>query len=106
MTHKRRTLSISEKAAVIKRQDGFCNCGCQERVEVGAINYDHVIPIGLGGTNALANFQALTIGHHAEKTSKEATARAKTNRIRARDGLMKPRLSEKDKALARLMERA
>lgn len=101
---KRRYLSASEKLAVVKRQDGKCACGCQEKLEVGSIDFHHAVPLQFGGDNSLHNFRALIKKHHLEITKKDTKARAKADRIAKREGLMKKRLSEKDKAMQRIID--
>jgi 5-methylcytosine-specific restriction endonuclease McrA len=85
-TEKRRYLSDGEKVRVIQIQDGICSCheDCDSVLEIGHIRYDHILPLWLGGTNKLDNFQALTTGHHQSKTNKEASERAKGNRTKAK----------------------
>ena len=69
---------------MIGRQNGACACcdACKELLVAGHIHFDHVLPLAIGGTNDLNNFQALALGHHQLKTNKEATERAKADRIR------------------------
>lgn len=81
---KRRYLSNSEKLRLCERQRWKCACGCKRALEVGRIDYDHILPLWLGGTNSLDNFHALIKRHHADKTSREAKERAKSNRIIAK----------------------
>ena len=38
---------------------------------------DHKIPLADGGTDTVRNMQLLTVKQHAEKTAREAKARAK-----------------------------
>lgn len=45
------------------------------------VEFDHIIPLWLGGENREANLQAVTAAAHAGKTKAEAKVRAKVNRI-------------------------
>ncbi len=53
---------------------------CAECVRQGTASFgaelDHITPLHLGGTNHQANLQWLCKTHHAEKTEREAKARA------------------------------
>lgn len=53
---------------------------CAECVRQGTASFgaelDHIHPLHLGGTNSLSNMQWLCKTHHAEKTEREAKARA------------------------------
>ena len=55
----RRTLSPGEKAAVIQRQNNLC-AECGEPLS-GRIEFDHRLPLALGGDNSLTNFEALHV---------------------------------------------
>lgn len=102
--NKRRSLSASEKLTVMRRQDFKCNCGCGETLDPTDTHYDHILPLWLGGTNDISNFQALKRKHHGKKTTKEAKNRAKADRIRNREGLLKKRMSERDRAVMKMLE--
>lgn len=64
--------------------------------------YDHIIPLWLGGTNTESNLQAVTSASHKRKTAAEAKVRAKCNRTRkkhrgidkAKSGLTHPRFKK------------
>lgn len=91
-------------AGIVLRQHGRCACGCGEKLQPGKIHYDHIIPLSMGGKDESENLQALILKHHAVKTSKEATIRAKCDRIRAKH--TGQRLSARDREIARIIERA
>jgi len=103
----RRRFSPAIYASIIKRQGGKCACGCSEPLgtDPRAIQYDHVLPLYLDGKDEPENLRALKTRHHLLKTVREHKARAKMNRIADRDGLKLPKLSARDKALARMLER-
>lgn len=93
---KRRRLTAAEKAEVWKRQDFRCACGCGARLTSGPVEYDHALPLSLGGADALANIEALmAVCHRTKKTPADLTRLAKakrqaayhlTGRSRARKG--------------------
>lgn len=100
---KRRYLSASEKARVIERQSGKCACGCRGALEIGAIDFDHVLDLQFGGTNDLSNFCALIRKHHKIKSNANNTIRAKCDRIREKhEGRW---LNAKDRQLASILSR-
>lgn len=53
--------------------------------------HDHVLPLSLGGKDNLDNAQTLCRLHHGEKTSSEATPRAKADRLAERHKLTEKR---------------
>lgn len=44
--------------------------------------FDHIVPLWLGGENRESNLQAITEAAHKKKTATEATVRAKCNSVR------------------------
>lgn len=80
---KRRSLSAKDKLDILNRDD---QCPvCRQRVQsVGEAEFDHIIPLALGGTNEKDNFQALHANCHKLKTQDDIKAIAKTNRLRKR----------------------
>ena len=68
------------------------------------IQFDHAQELRFGGTNDLENFRALITKHHLEKTIEGHKQAAKMKRIEARDGLRLPRMTARDKALAKVLE--
>ena len=102
--NKRRYLSAAEKSRLIDRQRGKCACGCGEKLEVGKIDYDHILDRWLGGSEALENFCALIRKHHRKKTDANTTIRAKCDRMKAKhEGTF---LNFKDRELASLRSRS
>ena len=90
--------------AILVRQNWKCACGCNLLLSTAGIyHFDHILPLSLGGLDEESNLQALIKGHHAKKTHREASARAKTNRIIAQDGLRKKKPSERDKVMAKVL---
>ena len=90
-------------AGIWLRQNGRCACPCGEKLHDGKVAYDHIVPLSMGGKDEPENLQALIVKHHADKTSKEATVRAKCDRQRAKH--VGPRLSARDREIARIRER-
>lgn len=73
---------LSMTVRLLEKQGDKCaDCG-RPFVHGVRVNRDHVIPLADGGENREANFQLLCNWCHVEKTSAEATSRAKTNRIK------------------------
>lgn len=103
MKPRRRTFSPLVYAEIWLRQKGRCFCGCKEKLQRGMVDYDHDVPLWLGGADTPANLRALIKKHHLVKTKAEATVRAKTDRQRAKH--FGPRLSLRDKEIARIIER-
>lgn len=89
--------------AILDQQDWKCGC-CGEDLEGHQyIHFDHILPIWLDGKDEPENLQALKRGHHAKKTHREASARAKVKRIIAQRGLLDKKMSERDKILAKVL---
>lgn len=57
-------------------------CGCDLTHRRGHI--DHILPLSMGGQHREGNMQPLCELHHREKTNREATSRAKADRIARR----------------------
>lgn len=99
---RRRTLTNSEKLAVLHAQRWICACGCEGVIDgSAAVEYDHELALHLGGTNDIENFRALLAPCHRRKTVAEAKARGKVRRIRASDGLTKRRPNQRERIEAR-----
>ena len=90
-------------AAIVLRQQGRCACPCGEKLQPGRIQYDHIIPLSMGGKDEPENLQALVTKHHAAKTSKEATIRAKCDRAGAKH--RGEWLNRRDREVQRIIER-
>ena len=105
---KRRRFHPRVYAEIVKRQDGICACGCGEALGADPrdIQFDHELALHLGGEDAPENLRALKRKHHLVKTIREAKGRAKFRRIAERSGLAKRRMSQQDKALAKMLEDA
>jgi len=65
----RQHIPAHRKRKVLARQSGLCACNCGRRVGNGdPVEYDHVVPVALGGGNNVENLQALSPPCHARKT--------------------------------------
>lgn len=91
---------------ILVEQDWRCACPCRGVISGSRdIQWDHKLPIWLGGKDEPENLQALKRGHHQRKTDRETAARAKVKRIIAQDGLRLKKESERDKVLAKVLAR-
>lgn len=55
-----------------------CGCQAEGRVTAGQ-EVDHVIPLWAGGADEESNYQTLCREHHAAKTAREASERARAD---------------------------
>lgn len=72
--------------------EGHCKC-CTRFIDGSALvaEYDHVIPLILGGKNRETNLQLLCSECHAAKTKRDVKIKAKVARVRKRHiGIKKP----------------
>lgn len=70
------------KIAAFERANGHCEeCGCR----LVSAQYDHILPVMLGGESTMENIQVLCIKCHRLKTTQADIPRiAKTKRIAAK----------------------
>ena len=75
---KRRRLSPRAKASILERQAGLCAICARpgQRWE-----FDHVIPLAIGGADDASNMVAVHGPCHREKTSKDVKVIAKVKRL-------------------------
>ncbi len=91
---------------ILKAQRNICACGCGVKMaRAEGYEADHILALWNGGEDEPGNLQFLRAPCHKRKTVGEAPKRAKVNRIINQGGLLKPKLSKRDKALARLQAR-
>lgn len=70
------------KDRIRARQGNLCALtGIELRPGV-KVEYDHIVPLWLGGANSESNLQAVVSEAHKRKTAAEAKVRAKCNRTR------------------------
>lgn len=79
---ERRNVSKARRQAVLTCQGHICK---RANCEAPAVDVDHIIPLWAGGSNRDDNLEGLCADHHGQKTRAEAKARAKANRIVARE---------------------
>lgn len=67
------------KLRIVDRQAGKCALTGIEFTPANKPEFDHIVPLWLGGENRESNLQAITAPAHKRKTHAEATVRAKVN---------------------------
>ncbi|WPE22444.1 HNH endonuclease signature motif containing protein [Shinella zoogloeoides] len=70
------------KDRIRARQGNVCALTGVELRPGVKVEYDHIVPLWLGGANSESNLQAVVSEAHKRKTSAEAKVRAKCNRTR------------------------
>ena len=105
---RRRRFHPRVYAGIVERQEGICACGCGEALgtDPREFEFDHEIPLWKGGDDSPENLRARKKKHHLPKTVAEAKERAKMKRVMERGGMGKRRMSQHDRALAKLLEQA
>jgi 5-methylcytosine-specific restriction endonuclease McrA len=79
----RKGFTAKQRREVYEAQDGTCG-GCESGLK-GSWPIDHTVPLADGGSHSPGNWMGLCLDCHAVKTKREATARAKTERLRKAD---------------------
>ena len=80
---KRKSFPKTVKVAVLNRSGGMCEAeGCNH---VGK-EFDHDLPVALGGPSTEDNCKLLCGGHHREKTDGDVARIAKADRAGGRSG--------------------
>lgn len=70
------------KDRIRERQGNKCALTGVELRPGVKVEYDHIVPLWLGGANSESNLQAVVSEAHKRKTAAEAKVRAKCNRTR------------------------
>ena len=86
---KRRYLTPAQKQKLRKQQNYRC-LACDKLLLNNADNpteYDHIIPLGLGGSNDLDNWQATHMRCHKPKTVEDMGRIAKAKRMERKQAL-------------------
>jgi len=65
-----------------QRQGNKCALSGATLGSDAVVQYDHIVPLWLGGSNSERNLQAVTSEAHKRKTASEAKVRAKCTRTR------------------------
>lgn len=95
-----------EYLGILKRQELICACGCDERLNSNeGYQFDHALPLHLGGEDALDNLRAVRDPCHKKKTKAESKGRAKVRRIKLSKGLTGKKPNKKDKFLQKMKQR-
>jgi len=74
----RGNISAKTKVEVVKRQSGRCYL-CDELL-LGKVEYDHEIPLALGGEDSIDNLRAIHPECHKDKTRLDSWSIAKAKR--------------------------
>jgi 5-methylcytosine-specific restriction protein A len=91
----RRQFSVRALRGRLADFGGRCACGCgQEITAATGLEWDHVIPLELGGDDDLENLQPLTAKCHRAKTQRDVKAIAKAKRVQAKHLGIKGRKQE------------
>lgn len=72
------------RARVFERHGGRCHISGRLIRTGDAWELEHIKPLSMGGEHAELNMAPALVQPHREKTAKEATARAKADRMRAK----------------------
>jgi hypothetical protein len=80
---KRRPLTRRESLQLALDQDGRCDCGCGTKMDSvrEGITDEHIIPLGLGGSNDLTNRRLFRTPCAKDKTKVDRWRMAKANRL-------------------------
>ena len=101
----RKRFSPRTYADLITKQHGECACGCGELLEVGRIEWDHIIPLFMGGKDEPRNLQGFINmpgkRHCAPKTREDMRKIAKVRRIEKKGRIRNAR----DREISRILER-
>ena len=90
------------KDRIRERQNKKCALTGVDLVPGVKVQYDHIIPLWLGGSNRETNLQAITADSHKEKTKAEASVRGKCNRVRKKHtGITVPKQKIASRGFAR-----
>ena len=86
----RTEFSRKQRAEMWLRAKGNCE-ECGARLKVGSGEYDHILPLSMGGETEVSNGQLVCGVCHKAKTAREAPRRAKADRVRDKaTGAWKP----------------
>ncbi|SFG87723.1 HNH endonuclease [Ensifer sp. OV372] len=93
------------KDRIRARQGNICALSGLPLGSDDVVQYDHIVPLWLGGRNSESNLQAVTSESHKRKTAAEAKVRAKCNRTRKKHlGIAKPKSSLSHPRFKRCMD--
>lgn len=93
------------KDRIRARQGNICALTGVKLGSDEVVQYDHIVPLWLGGSNSESNLQAVTSESHKRKTATEAKVRAKCNRTRKKHlGIAKPKSSLSNPRFRKMMD--
>jgi hypothetical protein len=72
------------KLQVLVANGGRC-CRCDKRLGKGDTEFDHVLPVWMGGLTELGNLLPMCAACHSKKTALDAADRAKTKRLQLKN---------------------
>jgi len=91
----------AQRQAIIERAKGICQ-GCGVPWKGGAVEADHILPVGLGGESTLENGQALCLLCHGKKTKEDRKRIDAANRAKKRNtGVSRPAGTIKGRGFAK-----
>ena len=79
------------KLRVWAREGGRCYLSGRQIMPGDAFDYEHVIPLALGGVNAETNIKLALRDKHREKTARDVAAKSKADRQKAAHLGLKPK---------------
>lgn len=80
---------------ILARQDHCCALSGRPFTAKEKPEFDHKVPLWLGGKNTESNLHAIHRDQHKEKTASEATVRAKMNAQAAKNFGLKTKVKQK-----------
>lgn len=87
-------IPASVKLRILDKQGDVCAMSGKPFSAADKPEFDHRVPLWLGGENRESNIHAILASIHKPKTKAEATVRAKVKRIKAKElGIHKPKSS-------------
>ena len=87
----RRGMTPKRKKAALERCAGCCGLCGVEFGNADSIQFDHIVPLELGGADDAKNIWPLHEACHREKTRSDIKAIAKARRIRKREAGLGPK---------------
>lgn len=89
-THPDQAIPPRVKLRIFERCGGVCAL-TGVKLRPGHFDYDHIVPLILGGAHAESNIQCVSREAHREKTKDDVARKAKADRIRKKHlGLWPP----------------
>lgn len=92
---RRRRLTRAQKQMILDQQEWKCAITAEPLIPgTTAIEYDHIIPLAMGGRDEVDNLQAVLKSAHREKTSEDVAKIAKAKRVKAKHTGMETETSQ------------